>query len=1438
MAATGVRAMLNNILTDSAKTEKGFAQLARITGDTTITMKNFRAEMKEKGMVQAMVDLSDAATRAGDEGTEALGKIFPNIRALTQALFVFKTNGGMVIDMMKEMRNGEDDLGNGTRELQKTWDWQWAQMKVSIEKLWISLGEKLMPIFKGLLDAMKAGISVFQWFVNVFNAMPLSLQAIVISFTALLTVLGPTLIVLGQLAMAVGNLMRGAVALQAMAGAAGLLGKSLMFLGGYWQWIIAGLVALGTVVIWYTQRTKVSIETINESTATNARHLESLKKIEKQLESSIVEHGTYADVLKRVNTAGSSLNFVMEETEKVQKRALDGSYGVRNGLISEAEAVQKNVDLQKDYHTIAAQIIQLNPATIGALTKERLAQQDLTKAINDTNSAKLQSEKIANDLRAKEIVNLKSLANEQQNTMTEALRVINTGTKYTTIRGGTIISSGVSTSEIDNAKTQYKLAEAALKEYNKQIDDNNTKFNETRESYDANFKALEDLRRSTEANAAAANNHTNTLTGQALAAQALSERVDNLTSSQRAAIDFWNSKGYAGKNIFAEMKVEVDKIKSQGGTKNLDLVDNLDVATIDQYIKSQKSLKTQFKETVKEQTIATEAGFALDRVNQLLIASGIDLISVQTLENEEWAKLALRAGASIEDIEKAIGDDPKVITFLKMWQKEIQATAKVDADFAKDYVTNANAMIQLMARSEALQDQLEGDSLAVRYGRITQWENRQIASLNKLTLGWKDYIFRLNAIYLVGAQERDAVDARMLIEHEEVMEKLKNIDIKYLADIEVEWDKYASVIFKSFDNIGITQVKKIEADFTKAEAANRSQLSKRLAQIKEDANNSKISWQEAGMAAAVAIHQTREMTRALTAVSEAQKFDIMVSTMVKGLDVISQKLGSVAETAIRAWKIITNDEKKDEIDPNTGQPTGRRVPVVSTSDKVVAGLSAASSIANQLITSNSRSASAVKGALSMAASGAALGTMIMPGIGTAIGAVAGGIAGLVSGWNSAGTAARDANRKADVELTSLRNNLIITYGSMANIDKIGKQIGVDLVGAWKDTTVAGLEHFSKLIDAFQKMESLMESSKPKWERIGAIMEKYGISLSKAGAAIQQLKSNSDALVFMNDWQDYVAIAGENIDVLIQGMSKQVSKFVADAIRLGLTIPANMKPIIEAMDRAGKLLDGTGKPIDITTIIYGPVIQTAMEKNTAAIEQLTKQIRILNGEVMNPDGTFGPIKVEGGGGGGGGGEGEGGGGGREQSVGNREQSVGGIGWTNSPLYGGVSSGGNDSSGFGGGDFLKRLGSALLHLGTLGSFGSSWEDSDKSRAGVDLSSGLPFAGGSGGLRDFGIATPAVLHGIEAVLTAQEYIALLSRSSQVGGGENLGLGLNENNGVGRLIGPQNDRIQGTTNITIQAWDGASVDEWLRTGGARKVTEAIAPELPGVVRRYGLTK
>ena len=44
------------------------------------------------------------------------------------------------------------------------------------------------------------------------------------------------------------------------------------------------------------------------------------------------------------------------------------------------------------------------------------------------------------------------------------------------------------------------------------------------------------------------------------------------------------------------------------------------------------------------------------------------------------------------------------------------------------------------------------------------------------------------------------------------------------------------------------------------------------------------------------------------------------------------------------------------------------------------------------------------------------------------------------------------------------------------------------------------------------------------------------------------------------------------------------------------------------------------------------------------------------------------------------------------------------------------------------------------------------------------------------------------------------------------------------------------GRVQIVIQAWDGASVDRWLREGGARQLAEATVPEIPHVLRAYGI--
>ncbi|HUU98341.1 MAG TPA: hypothetical protein VM487_21625, partial [Phycisphaerae bacterium] len=49
---------------------------------------------------------------------------------------------------------------------------------------------------------------------------------------------------------------------------------------------------------------------------------------------------------------------------------------------------------------------------------------------------------------------------------------------------------------------------------------------------------------------------------------------------------------------------------------------------------------------------------------------------------------------------------------------------------------------------------------------------------------------------------------------------------------------------------------------------------------------------------------------------------------------------------------------------------------------------------------------------------------------------------------------------------------------------------------------------------------------------------------------------------------------------------------------------------------------------------------------------------------------------------------------------------------------------------------------------------------------------------------------------------------------------------------------RFGGGGTIVIQAWDGASVDAWLRKGGARQLAEGLVPQIPTVVKRYGLAR
>jgi hypothetical protein len=319
--------------------------------------------------------------------------------------------------------------------------------------------------------------------------------------------------------------------------------------------------------------------------------------------------------------------------------------------------------------------------------------------------------------------------------------------------------------------------------------------------------------------------------------------------------------------------------------------------------------------------------------------------------------------------------------------------------------------------------------------------------------------------------------------------------------------------------------------------------------------------------------------------------------------------------------------------------------------------------------------------------------------------------------------------------------------------------------------VAAVDLYSTIRDLQNQLDDAIANSIPDWQTIAAIMEKYGIDLDHAGAAIQQMASNAQAMALMTVWQDWQAALGD-MAALAAGMQDDMLQFVLNAIQYSLTIPANMKPIIDALAAAGLLIGADGQPIDISTLVYGPELQTAQEANTEAILSLTNAINFLTLQLM-------------------------------QAAGYSNQNTGqwsgfGAGFGNISLNDPYLAGLGNSATWA---YLQAWLAYYNQYGVAPPAGTQppWDPPQQQG----------FAQGTGGLVDFGAGTPTTLHGLEAVVTAQQLRNLLNGSG--GGG-------------------------GTVNIAIQAWDGNSVDDWLRRGGDRQLAEAVVSSVPGELRRLKL--
>jgi TP901 family phage tail tape measure protein len=359
VASTGLRAMLSNILQNSVETEKGFRKLAAAVGDNSISMESFRKQMNEEGLTSAMVSLAEAVEKTGEAGMEAFDNIFPNIRALTNALAVYRLNGEQVLDIKQKLAASDNTLADTTRELKKTWDQQWKEMLREVENLWIGIAEGLLPILKSLLATFRSDfLPLLQDVVLWFKSLPEEGQKTLVFLGLFFAAIGPGTVMLGFFVEALGNVARGLGLLMAGNAAAGP--KALVaFLAN--PWVLGGaavLIALGAAYAYLTSETVINTDATIKAAGVHSERLEALDALDQKV--------------KDTNISSAEYNYLVRELLSISPSAASAIAGQAESYDTLKNAIKGAKDEQKQLAENFGKILEHQ---INQLAEQRFAAQ-------------------------------------------------------------------------------------------------------------------------------------------------------------------------------------------------------------------------------------------------------------------------------------------------------------------------------------------------------------------------------------------------------------------------------------------------------------------------------------------------------------------------------------------------------------------------------------------------------------------------------------------------------------------------------------------------------------------------------------------------------------------------------------------------------------------------------------------------------------------------------------------------------------------------------------------------------------------------------------------------------------------------------------------------------------------------------------------------------
>lgn len=228
-------------------------------------------------------------------------------------------------------------------------------------------------------------------------------------------------------------------------------------------------------------------------------------------------------------------------------------------------------------------------------------------------------------------------------------------------------------------------------------------------------------------------------------------------------------------------------------------------------------------------------------------------------------------------------------------------------------------------------------------------------------------------------------------------------------------------------------------------------------------------------------------------------------------------------------------------------------------------------------------------------------------LGSAIGGLGGGLLGKLFGG---GKAKKNA---ANAEIGEVFKQF--SSKEFVDLQKQADKFGLSMDKALKAKTMKDFgaavdevtEKLREMNDVQSQIDDLTERLKVGFDEMNAIVNEFGLDISKLGPAFQQAALDKETQKII-DAMAVMEKGGADMAGVLDGMADEISKVVQDSIKFGTTIPENMKPWIEELIKSGKLVDENGQAItDMSKIKFGAAMESDMSKLTKKLDELIEKL---------------------------------------------------------------------------------------------------------------------------------------------------------------------------------------------------------------------------------------